>query len=67
MHMAFRPENAPPDLKTPTVPEMMPLQRGSRGVVFTPVCINKVRSGPASANQSQSTVSQGSCHVHDMS
>ena len=35
-----------------------------RGVVPEPVCANKVRNGPASANQGFSTASQGSCHVH---
>ena len=35
------------------------------GRVFPePVCANKVRDGPASANQGFSTVNQGSCHVH---
>ena len=35
-----------------------------RGVVPELVCANKVRNGPASANQGFSTASQGSCHVH---
>ena len=35
-----------------------------RGVVSMPVCANKVRNGPASADQGHSTASQGSCHVH---
>ena len=35
-----------------------------RGVVPEPVCANKVRNGPASADQGFSTASQGSCHVH---
>ena len=36
----------------------------ARGVVPEPVCANKVRNGPASADQGFSTASQGSCHVH---
>ena len=46
MLMALRQENAPPDQNLPTVPEMMPLQ-GETGVFYTLVCINKVRSSPA--------------------
>ena len=38
-----------------------------RGVVPEPVCANKVRNGPASANQGFSTATQGSCHVHSTS
>ena len=36
----------------------------ARGVVPEPVCANKVRNGPATANQGSSLASQGSCHVH---
>ena len=50
MLMALRTENAPPDQKLPTVPEIMSFK--GRGVIF--VCPNKVRCGPASAEQSQS-------------
>ena len=32
--------------------------------ISEPVCANKVRNGPASADQGFSTASQGSCHVH---
>ena len=35
-----------------------------KGVVPEPVCANKVRNGPASADQGFSTASQGSYHVH---
>jgi len=35
-----------------------------RGVVPEPVCANKARYGPATANQGSSLASQGSCHVH---
>ena len=34
-----------------------------RGVVPEPVCANKVRNGPASADQGFYTASQGSCHL----
>ena len=36
----------------------------ARGVIAEPVCANKVRIGPATANQGSSLASQGSCHVH---
>jgi len=36
----------------------------ARGVVPDPVCANKARNGPATANQGSSLASQGSCHVH---
>ena len=38
-----------------------------RGVVSVPICANKVRIGPANANQGCSTASQGSRHVYGMS
>ena len=63
MVRALRPASAPPDRMLPTSPEMVPLQ-GEGGVVPGPVCANKVRNGPASADQGFSTASQGSCHVH---
>ena len=36
----------------------------ARGVVPEPVCANKARNGPATADQGSSLVSKGSCHVH---
>ena len=36
----------------------------ARGVVPEPVCANKARNGPATADQGSSLASQGSCHVH---
>ena len=36
----------------------------ARGVVPEPVCANKARNGPATADQGSSLASQGSCYVH---
>jgi len=33
-------------------------------VVPEPICANKARNGPATANQGSSLATQGSCHVH---
>ena len=41
--------------------------QGERGGFYTTVCTNEVRSVPASADQSRSTATQGSYHVHSMS
>ena len=35
----------------------------ARGVVSEPICGNKARNGPATANQGSSLASQGSCHA----
>ena len=48
MIRALPPVNAPPDLKLPTVTKMVPYR--GREVVSTPACVNKVKSGPASAS-----------------
>ena len=80
MLMGLNQKMLPPDQNLPIIPEKMPLQ-GERGVFFfvfffnffiffyTSVCTSKVKSvqGSTSTDQSQSTTSQGSYHVHDMS
>ena len=47
--------------------EMVPLHHKGRGVVSVPICANKVRNGPASADQGCSTASKATamctaCH-----
>ena len=39
----------------------------ARGVVPEPICANKVRNGPATADQGSSLASQSKCHVHGTS
>ena len=63
MFRALRPENAL-NQKLPTVATRNDALQGERGDFYTLV---STKSGPASAYQSQSKASQGSCHVHDMS
>ena len=60
------------DLPLPTKlfssqPRQLPCARHPykvRGMVPEPVCANKARNRPATADQGSSLASQGSCHVH---
>ena len=44
------------------IPKWCPYK--ARGVVPEPVCANKARNGPATADQGSSLASQDSCHVY---
>ena len=63
MVRAFWPARAPADWKQPIQIQKWCLYKG-RGVVSEPICANKVRNGPASADQGCTIASQGSYHVH---
>ena len=64
MVRALWPATAPPDWMLPTKLIKKWCLYKRRGVVPEPVCANKVKNGPASADQGCSLASQGSCHVH---